>query len=262
MKILLTNDDGIEAAGMRCLVRLVAELGHEVFIVAPKTNRSGVGQAITLGRTIEIKRSDFHDDYDFVKEAWSVDGNPADAVKYALGNRIVMPDLILSGINSGPNLGRNIFYSGTVGAAMEGVFHNITSVALSVFNWQHPRWEPAIHYGRLIVRKIIDMVQNGADELPAFLLNVNFPDVDINDVKGIRLTKQGCSGFVEKFHPCKEGMEDMFYLDGEMTEPDTDEYTDLISVKNGYVSASTFVPDVNSHSVFKTLHERELFHNL
>ena len=80
---------------------------------------------------------------------------------------------------------------------------------------------------------MIELIELGLDELPPFLLNVNFPDVDINDVKGIRLTKQGLSGFVEKFHPCSSGDEDMFYLDGEMTEPDKDEFTDLVSVKMG-----------------------------
>ncbi len=262
MKILLTNDDGIAAAGMQCLVETVAGLGHQIYIVAPKKNRSGVGQAITLGRTIEITRSELHSEHDCIEECWSVDGNPADAVKYALGNKIVKPDLIVSGINSGPNLGRNIFYSGTVGAAMEGVFHGVPSLALSVFNWQNPRWEPAVHFGRVIIEQVVDMIQAGLGELPAFLLNVNFPDLDIAQVKGIRLTKQGSSGFVEKFHPCKDGVENMFYLDGKMTEPDTDEFSDLVSVKNGYVSASTFIPDINSHRVFTVLSEREMFVNL
>ena len=262
MKILLTNDDGIGAAGMEQLVDMVSGFGHEIYIVAPKNNRSGVGQGITLGKTIEIKRNDLHEAHNFVREAWSVDGNPADAVKYALGNNIVTPDLVLSGINSGPNMGRNIFYSGTVGAAMEGVFHGITSIALSVFNWESPKWEPAIHFGRVIVKKVIELIELGLDELPPFLLNVNFPDVDIDDVKGIRLTKQGLSGFVERFHPCSSGEEDMFYLDGEMTEPDKDEFTDLVSVRNGYVSASTFIPDVNSHKVYEALAEKKVFHNL
>ena len=109
MKILLTNDDGIGAAGMEQLVDMVSGFGHEIYIVAPKNNRSGVGQGITLGKTIEIKRNDLHEVHNFVREAWSVDGNPADAVKYALGNNIVTPDLVLSGINSGPNMG-GIFF--------------------------------------------------------------------------------------------------------------------------------------------------------
>ncbi len=262
MKILLTNDDGISAAGMKCLVEMVVGLGHELYVVAPKRNRSGVGQGITLGKNIEIIRSDLHSSHEVVQECWSVDGNPADAVKFALGNKIVKPDLVLSGINSGPNLGRNVFYSGTVGAAMEGVFHGVTSIALSVFNWQEPKWEPAVHFGREIVLKVIAMIEDDIEDIPAFLLNVNFPDKEISDVKGIRLTKQGLSGFVEKFHPDKEGEKDMFYLDGDMTEPDTDEYSDFVSVKNGYVSASTFIPDINSNHVYEALSKKDLFENL
>ncbi len=259
MKILLSNDDGIGAAGMEYLVDLVSDFGHEVYIVAPKRNRSGAGQSISLGKTIEIRRSELHNEHDFVRESWSVDGNPADAVKYALGNLVVQPDLLLSGINSGPNMGRNIFYSGTVGAAMEGVFHGVPSVALSAYNWEYPKWDAAVHYGRRIVGMVLEMIESGLGDLPAFLLNVNFPDLDIDEVRGIRLTRQGMSGFMEKFHPCKQGEKDMFYLDGEMTEPDTDEFSDFISVKNGYVSASTFVPDINSNQVYECFRQMNIF---
>ena len=259
MKILLTNDDGISAIGMEYLVELVAGFGHEVYVVAPKKNRSGAGQSISLGRKVEIRRCELHTKHEFVQESWSVDGNPADAVKYALGNEIVKPDLLLSGINSGPNLGRNIFYSGTVGAAMEGVFHGVTSIALSAYNWEKPKWEPAVHYGRIIVSRVLKLLETGAEALPAFLLNVNFPDLEISEVKGVRLTRQGCSGYMERFHPCTDGEEDMYYLDGIMTEPDTDESTDFLSVKNGYVSASAFIPDITSSAIHRFLSETEMF---
>ena len=145
---------------------------------------------------------------------------------------------------------------------MEGVFHGITSIALSAYNWEDPKWDSAVHYGRRIVERVLKMLENGTGDLPAFLLNVNFPDLDTSEVKGVRLTRQGCSGYIEQFHPCSDGEEGMYYLDGEMTEPDTDEFTDFLSVKNGYVSASAFIPDITSHSVHQVLREKEMFGNI
>ena len=255
MKILLTNDDGISAPGMEALLELAGELEHEIYVVAPKHNKSGVGHGITLGKEIEIVKSDLYTQH-IVKESWQVAGTPVDAVKFAIGNNIVKPDLIISGINSGPNMGRNIFYSGTVGAAMEGVFHGVPSVALSVYNWENPNWKPAIHYGREIVLEMIGYI-NKLDDIAPFLLNVNFPDLEIDAVKGVRLTKQGRSGFKERFFPAQSGEDNLFYLDGEMTQPDTETHYDFVSVKEGYISASTLIPELNCGDLYENFKKKE-----
>lgn len=236
MKILLTNDDGIFAEGMKKLVELVLPLGHELAIVAPHKNNSGAGHAITLWREVEIRKIEPLGD---ISERWYVDGTPVDAVKFALGNHIIQPDLILSGINNGSNMGRNIYYSGTVGAALEGLFHDISAVALSVESWSEPRWEPAIHFGRTIVEQALTLaVQRRADGAPAFLLNVNFPDIPAAQVKGVRLTRQGRSGFVEKFYPSEGGTPHHYFLAGEVTLPDTAPEIDTVAVSQGYVSVT------------------------
>ncbi len=246
MKILLTNDDGIYAEGMEKLVELMLPLGHELYIVSPKRNNSGAGHAITLWREVEIRKLD---PLKGIRERWFVDGTPVDAIKFALGNGIVRPELIVSGINNGPNMGRNIFYSGTVGAALEALFHDISSVALSVENWSEPLWEPAIIYGRKIVEKAIDLVRNNKDN--TFLLNANFPDLPASEIKGTRLTRQGVSGFAEKFYPSKGGTPHHYFLAGEITMPDTDGYIDAIAVSEGYISITPLYPQLTSEEVLK-----------
>lgn len=236
MKILMTNDDGIFAEGMKKLVETLVPLGHELAIVAPHKNNSGAGHSITLWREVEIRKIE---PLEQIAERWYVDGTPVDAVKFALGNHIIQPDLIVSGINNGPNMGRNIYYSGTVGAALEGLFHNISAVALSVENWSEPLWEPAVHFGRKIVEQALLLARerqiNGG---PAFLLNVNFPDLPTEKVKGIRLTRQGQSGFVEKFYPSEGGAPHHYFLAGEVTLPDADSEIDTVAVTEGYVSVT------------------------
>lgn len=242
MKILLTNDDGIYAEGMEQLVELVRPLGHELAIVAPKTNRSGAGHAITLWREIEIRKIDpLHG----VNECWYVDGTPVDAVKFALGNGIIKPDFIISGINNGPNMGRNIHYSGTVGAALEALFHGIPSVALSVENWSEPLWEPALQYGRIVLEKAFALKASLKEGTPPFLLNANFPDLHADKVKGIKVTKQGLSGFEEKFFPSEGGAPHQYFLAGEITLPDTDPDIDSVAVSEGYVSVTALHPYIS-----------------
>ncbi len=251
MKILLTNDDGIYAEGMNQLVELLRPLGHEMTIVAPHKNNSGAGHAITLWREVEIRKID---PLPGIPERWYVDGTPVDAVKFALGNHIVAPDLVVSGINNGANMGRNIFYSGTVGAALEAQFHNVCSVALSVHNWSEPLWEPALVYGRQIVARALELAQERKGGAP-FLLNANFPDLPAAQVKGIRLTRQGLSGFVEKFFPSKGGTPHHYFLAGELTAPDTAPEIDTVAVADGYVSVTPLYPQITSETDLAALRD-------
>lgn len=233
MKILLTNDDGIDAPGMGQMLELLAPFPCEIGVFAPKRNQSGVGHAITLGREIEIVPHPLRG-----REGWRVDGTPADAVKFALDNGMFTPDLVLSGINGGPNMGNNIHYSGTVGAALEAYIHNVPALALSVENMDAPRWEPAIVWGRKILEKIWGRVEKKRPGARAFLLNVNFPDIPAAAVKGVKLTRQGDNGFAEKFFPSPSGKENHYVLAGEMVFPDTAADVDTVAVRDGWVSLS------------------------
>lgn len=243
MKLLLTNDDGIYAEGMQKLIELALPLGHEMIVVAPHKNNSGAGHAITLWREVEIRKID---PLAGTTESWYVDGTPVDAVKFALGNGIAKPDLILSGINNGPNMGRNIFYSGTVGAALEGLFHNLSAVAFSVENWSEPLWEPAVTIGRKIAQEALEQaLRRKTSGGEPFLWNVNFPDRPSEQVKGIRLTRQGRSGFAEKFFPSQGGTPHHYFLAGEVTFPDTEEDIDTVAVAAGHVSLTPLHPQMN-----------------
>lgn len=232
-KILLVNDDGINAEGMARSIEMFSTLSCELAVFAPRTNQSGVGHAITLFREIEIIQLP---EIMGVKTRWQIDGTPVDAIKFALDNAMFIPDLVVSGINNGPNMGNNIHYSGTVGAALEAEFHGINSLALSVENYQNPRWEPAIIWGRKIIADVLAIIANAPKTAPTFLLNINFPDIPSEQVKGIKLTRQGRCGFKEEFFPSAENRPNYFRLDGEMIYPDTADDIDTNAVRAGFVS--------------------------
>ncbi|GHV23757.1 5'-nucleotidase SurE [Planctomycetales bacterium] len=231
MKILLTNDDGIDAPGLRHSVEMLAPFNAELAIFAPKRNHSGAGHSITLWREIEILLLEPRDG---VPTRWQIDGTPIDAVKFALDNQNFAPDLVVSGINNGENIGTGIYYSGTTQAALEAYFHRVPALALSVENYRHPRYDTAAHWGRIILEKILPLIAGGAAQ--PFVLNVNVPDCDAAAVKGLRVTRQSNASFREKFHPSRDGRPNHYYLDGVMTPAETAPDFDLIALRAGYVS--------------------------
>ncbi|MDO9543324.1 MAG: 5'/3'-nucleotidase SurE, partial [Kiritimatiellia bacterium] len=150
-KILVSNDDGFHAPGILALHQAVADLG-EVTIVAPATEQSGVGHAITVSNPLKIKRHKL----DGQVEGYMVNGTPADCVKIAVSVLFKsLPQLVISGINLGPNVGISVVYSGTVSAAAEGTILGIPSMAVSLDTFEHPRWETAAHIARVIAGKIL-----------------------------------------------------------------------------------------------------------
>lgn len=184
MRILLTNDDGYHASGMQVLETLAARFSDDIWVVAPHEEQSGTGRALTLTRPIRVRR---HGDRRF-----AVAGTPTDAVMMALGElmRDCKPDLILSGVNKGGNLGEDVLYSGTVSAAAEGALAGIPSIALSQ---RYPAGNRAAAsfacceaWGERVLRPLI-----GAALGPRTLVNVNFPDVAPDAVTGIAVVPQG-----------------------------------------------------------------------
>lgn len=179
VNILVTNDDGVQALGIRKLVECLHEWAN-VFVIAPKTERSAVGHGITVREPLMIEEVDFYGMKDV--KAWSVNGNPADCVKVALHVLLdEKPDFILSGINTGLNLGKDVYYSGTVSAAREGVIHGIPSVAISYDNYFHP-----LDFGeveKLLLPVLRSLQENSLPE--QVLFNVNIPHVKQDKLKGI-----------------------------------------------------------------------------
>ncbi len=228
MKILICNDDGIHAPGIRALYDAVRDLG-DVEVVAPSAEQSAVGHAITLSNP--IKTSKIYHNGEFFGHA--VGGTPADCVKLAvcalLDHR---PDLIISGINLGPNAGISVIYSGTVSAATEGTILGIPSMAVSVNTFQDPVWETAAAAARDLAQIIH---QRGLPENT--LLNVNVPNLPLAQVKGYAVTRMGRSRFVEVFDRRTDPRGNVYYwMDGALEQLGEAEGTDLDALERGYVS--------------------------
>lgn len=184
LRILITNDDGIEAPGLAVVEQIARELSDDVWVVAPQTDQSGVSHSMTLHEPLRaIPKGD--------EKRFAVTGTPTDCVIMAF--RKLMPgpaDLVLSGVNFGQNMAEHVTYSGTIAAAMEGTVLGVRSIALSQsFSFRvgdQINWEPSRHHGAAIVRRLMTI-----DLPPGTFFNVNFPDCKPEDVKGIQATSQG-----------------------------------------------------------------------
>lgn len=230
-KIVLTNDDGIHAPGIKILwsVLHAADIA-DLFIIAPANEKSGTGVSISWDRPILLQKIEWPEN----TPAWSVGGTPADCIK--MGERIILrtkPDLIVSGINAGSNAGRNVLHSGTIGACVEGVFRGIPSLALSCENGKTPNYHVAGKY-------VVDLVRYMFDHpLPAgCLLNVNFPQAVEDKVKGFRLTRQGKGRWSEDpFLHLETEQGTSYWLGGKPEELPEEEDCDIAWLRKGYMTA-------------------------
>ena len=227
MNILVSNDDGIYAPGIAALAGALAPLG-QVTVVAPDSERSAVGHAITISDPIKVR--------EISRNGWrgfAVGGTPADAVKLAVCTLLPKPpDLVVSGINLGPNAGIAVLYSGTVSAATEGTILQIPSMAVSLNTFENPQWETAIEVARTLAARLLK------DPLPhGVLLNVNVPNLPLADLRGYRSTRMARSRFIETFHARKDPRGGAYYwMDGYMEVLGGREGTDLEAVEAGWVS--------------------------
>ncbi|MGH7998052.1 MAG: 5'/3'-nucleotidase SurE [Brasilonema sp.] len=213
MKILISNDDGVSALGIRTLANTLAQAGHEISVVCPDRERSATGHGLTMHQPIraEIVESIFHP----AVNAWACDGTPSDCVKLALWALLDSPpDLVLSGINQGANLGTEILYSGTVSAAMEGLIEGIPSVAFSLTSHINKDFQPAANFAKILVEQL---KQNPLPEL--MLLNVNIPALKWDEIAGVSITRQGVRRYVDVFDKRVDPRGKTYYwLTGEILE--------------------------------------------
>ncbi|AFK86886.1 MULTISPECIES: 5'/3'-nucleotidase SurE [Thermoanaerobacterium] len=243
MNVLLTNDDGVFSDGINELAVFLKDY-YDVVVVAPDRERSAVGHAITMHKPLRIKK--IKDD-DRLKIFYA-NGTPSDCVK--LGIDVVMdkkPDIIISGINDGFNLGTDVLYSGTVSAAMEGAINGYPSVAISL-EAESKLSDKAMLY----IRKLIDNVaRNG---LPKnCLLNVNIPNVS-DEFNGIKITKLGQRNYTENFTKRIDPRgRDYYWLAGKVLENANDEDSDIIAVKNGFISITPIQLDLTMYSFIDNL---------
>ena len=228
MRILLTNDDGIYAPGLMALYQELST-DFEVSVVAPETEMSAVGHAITLTSPLRVRAVRRNGDF----FGFGVTGTPADCVKIAvqelLGNA---PDMILSGINLGANVGVNVLYSGTVSAATEGAFLGIRSAAISLDTRQGPDFRFAARFSREI---ILFIMHAGLRERTA--LNVNIPAVPTDQIAGVKITRQGVGRFQERFDKRTDPRGNIYYwLSGEKPAEEGIPDADATALRERWIS--------------------------
>lgn len=248
--ILISNDDGFHAPGIRALRRAVTGLGKTI-VVAPATEQSGTGHAITVANPLKLKKQKF----DGNREGYSVNGTPADCVKIAISVLLEsLPGMVVSGINLGPNVGISVIYSGTVAAAAEGTILGVPSMAVSLDTFINPCWDTAVH----IVRRLADeILRKGL--APATMLNINIPNLPLKKIRGMVVTRVGRSRFAEVFHRRTMPRGGNYYwMDGELKALEDINGTDIQALKNGFVSVTPISFDLTHYAVMPELKKWDL----
>ena len=234
MKILVSNDDGVNAQGLHCLSEALCSLG-EVIVVAPDRNRSGASNSLTLENPIRVETLE-------TGKRYSVKGTPTDCVHFAV-NKLLdpWPDIVVSGINHGANLGDDVIYSGTVAAATEGRHMGLPAVAVSLVGETH--FASAAHYACLLVSRL------RTHPLPSDqILNVNVPDLPLEQIKGIKVTRLGNRHRGEKMIVMQDPRGKPVYWIGPPGEKqDAGEGTDFHAIEQGYVSITPLQVDMTAY---------------
>ncbi len=240
MRILVSNDDGIFAPGIKALAETLA-IENEVYVIAPDRERSANGHALTLHKPLRAEEMNL---FNRVKAAWQVNGTPSDCVKLGVGAILEeMPDIVVSGINRGQNMGTDIIYSGTVSAAMEGNILGIPSIAVSLGSFAD------IHYqtGADFILKFVKNLETKKLP-PKTLLNVNVPAIPADKVAGVKVTKLGVHRYTDVFEKRVDLRGKTYYwLAGESLEYEDEENTDIVAVKQNYISITPIHYDLTNY---------------
>jgi len=252
--ILVTNDDGITAPGLRSLIHFVRALG-EVVVVAPDSPQSGMGHAITIDNTLYSK-SVVIDTEKGAPQEYSCSGTPADCVKLALQELLDRkPDIVLSGINHGSNASINVIYSGTMSAAIEAGIEGIPAIGFSLCDYT---WDADFSQAAAVVKRIVsEALTNGIPK--GTVLNVNIPKTDGQALKGIRVCRQAKANWKEQFdkRTSPTGKE-YYWLSGEFELLDKGKDTDIHALDEGYVSIVPTQFDLTAHHVIQNINNWNL----
>ncbi len=245
--ILVTNDDGISAPGIRALITVMKELGH-VVVVAPDSPQSAMGHAITINNTLFINKVNFDPD---VTEEYSCSGTPVDCVKLAVNEILKQkPDLCVSGVNHGSNSSINVIYSGTMSAAVEAGIEGIPAIGFSLLDYDwNADFEPIKNSIKTIAQQVLE---NGLPE--GVVLNVNFPKLNEKELKGIKICRQAKAHWKEEFDKRKTPQgKDYYWLTGEFINQDKGEDTDEWALANGFISVVPVQFDLTAHHAIQKL---------
>jgi 5'-nucleotidase len=245
--ILVINDDGITAPGIRALIEVMNTIG-DVVVVAPDSPQSGMGHAITINSTLFVEKVSIDKG---PQEEYSCSGTPADCVKLAVKQILKRrPDICVSGINHGSNSSINVIYSGTMSAALEAGIEGIPAIGFSLldYNW-NANFEAAKHFAKIIVENAL---QQGLPK--GVVLNVNIPNLEKKDIKGIKVCRQAKANWEEEFDKRKNPQgRDYYWLTGKFVNLDKGEDTDEWALAEGYVSVVPVQFDLTAHHFIQQL---------
>ena len=241
MRILISNDDGYQAKGIKQLTKSLSEIA-EVIVVAPSENKSAASSSLTLGRPLKPIQIE--------ENVYAIDATPTDCVHLALCGFIKESiDLVVTGINFGANLGDDTIYSGTVAGAIEGRFLGLPSIAISLASWEGNHFETAGEIAKILVTQI------GKSELSHnTIINVNVPDIPLSKIKGIKSTRLGSR---LKSEPSIKDKEDtsLYWIGENGKEDDNSEGTDFHAISNNFVSVTPLQIDTTKHSEVKRMND-------
>lgn len=245
MRILLTNDDGIYAPGLHAAWRALQAAGHEVFVCVPDRPRSACSHSITMHKPL---RSHAVETADGV--AYTSNGTPADCVPLALLQLMeAPPELVISGINLGPNLGDDVHYSGTVAGAMEGMLNGVPSFAISLATFEDPHWDTVANFCAEFAGKM------AALRLPRdTFVNVNVPNVPPDGVRGVRVTTQGSrryKGDIVRYDAPLIGT--YYWRGGEIIDRSETANTDILAIKEDHISVTPLHVDLTRHDAIEII---------
>ncbi len=241
MHILLSNDDGYRAPGLRALAEILS-VDHRISVVAPERDRSGASNSLTLERPLRAQRAD--------NGFYFVDGTPTDCVHLALTGLLDdAPEMVISGINAGANMGDDVLYSGTVAAAMEGRHLGLPAIAVSLTSFQPAYFATAA----TAIKRIVDKLRHGA--LPAnSILNINVPDVSYEEIQGFRATRLGnrhqSEGVIRQIDPRGEPM---YWVGPPGRAQDAGAGTDFHAVEHNYISVTPLQIDLTRYDSLQSL---------
>lgn len=247
--ILITNDDGVTAPGIRALVEAVKGLG-KVIVVAPDKPQSGMGHAITIGNPLRLQKVNVFENENV--EAWACSGTPVDCVKLAVDKVIhSKPDICLSGINHGANHSINVIYSGTMSAALEAAIESIPSIGFSLLDLSiEADFTAAKKYARILVEHVLNSEPNDKH----LCLNVNIPKGEEKMIKGIKIARQAYAKYEEEFDERKDPHGKRYYwLTGEFVNFDKGKDTDVWALENNFVSVVPVQFDLTNNELKKKL---------
>ncbi len=239
MRILLTNDDGLQSAGLTALARELLAVA-ELVVVAPERQQSAAGHAITLHKPLRMEPAAIGD---LDIEAYATNGTPADCVILGVLATSKPPDMVISGINAGANLGEEVLYSGTVSAALEAALQDLPAFAVSVTEYHNPQFAAAAQFARRLVEnwQYVDLRRRA-------ILNVNVPSVTPDRIKGVAVTRLGRRAYVNEVSRRKDPRGQPYYwFSGEPRELDSEEGTDISVVAAGCISITPIHFDLTDH---------------